>query len=184
MSIIIHSVKHVSDDYGNEFFVATFDAGGKRYETALIDHSIDRSLLDLDFDQEMFDTVDEAIKQFFLHDHPIDPEPYDIDELTNQAMLLGHRMGKRYVLDELGNGIELVELTERARKRVAAFNSRAETALWLRHQLDDNALEKGPLKQVNANIPEALHDDFKALCVRRRVDMQDVLARLIIEWMR
>ncbi len=181
MNIIIQRVDHDSDDFGNRFLVVEFSVDGQTYEQSLIDQSLDRSNIELDNDT--CDLVDEAITQFIL-DRAVDPEPYDIDELTKQAMLLGYRMGKRYVLDELGRGIELVELTDRARKRVAAFNSRAEAALWLRIQLDDKGLEKGPVKRVNANIPEPLHDDFKALCVRRKVDMQDVLARLIIEWMR
>ena len=181
MNIIIQRVDHDADDFGNRFLVVEFSVDGKTYEQSLIDQSLDRSNIELDSDTCA--SVDEAIAQFIL-DHAVNPEPYDIDELTRQAMLLGYRMGKRYVLDELGRGIELVELTERVRKRVAAFNSRAEVALWLRGQLDDKGLEQSPLKRVNANIPEALHDDFKALCVRRKVDMQDVLARLIIEWMR
>lgn len=113
----------------------------------------------------------------------IDPEPYDIDELTLQAQLLGYRQGKRYVLDRIGESVELMEVTERYRTRVEAFNSRTECALWLQAELDDRPLEKGPVKRVNANIPEALHDDFKALCVRRKMDMQDVLAKLIVQWM-
>ncbi len=36
---------------------------------------------------------------------------YDIDQLTRQAMLLGYRLGTRYVLDVVGHGIELVEIT-------------------------------------------------------------------------
>ena len=181
MNIIIQRVDHDADDYGNRFLVVKFSVDGKTYEQSLIDQSLDRSHIELASDT--CESVDEAIAKFIL-ERDVDPEPYDIDELTKQAMLLGYRMGKRYVLDELGRGIELVELTDRARKRVAAFNSRAEAALWLRGQLDDEGLEKGPLKRVNANIPEVLHDDFKALCVRRKVDMQDVLATLIIEWMR
>ena len=110
-------------------------------------------------------------------------EPYDIDELTLQAQLLGYRQGKRYVLDQIGETVQLVEVTERYRTQVAAFNSRTECALWLRNELNEPQLEKGPVKRVNANIPEALHDDFKALCVRRKVDMQDVLAKLIVQWM-
>jgi hypothetical protein len=119
-----------------------------------------------------------------MQDKGVGPELYDIDALQQQAQLLGYRMGKRYVLDELGQEIELVELTERVRKRAGAFNTRAEFAEWVRGKLADPGLEQGPLKRVNANIPAVLHDDFKALCVRRKVDMQDVLAELIIEWMR
>lgn len=180
MNITIHSVAHGADDLGNRFLVAKFTANGCAYEKALNDQALDRSSIDLDNDT--CDAVDEAISTFML-DRGVDPEPYDIDELTSQAVRLGYLQGKRYVLDELGRGIELIENLERGRQRVRAFYTRAEAALWLREQLDDKGLEKGPVKRVNANIPEALHDDFKALCVRRKVDMQDVLARLIIEWM-
>lgn len=127
--------------------------------------------------------VDHESEDEFRDENFIDPEPYDIDELTLQAQLLGYRQGKRYVLDRIGESVELMEVTERYRTRVEAFNSRTECALWLQAELDDRQLEKGPVKRVNANIPEALHDDFKALCVRRKVDMQDVLAKLIVQWM-
>lgn len=127
--------------------------------------------------------VDHESEDEFMDENFIDPEPYDIDELTLQAQLLGYRQGKRYVLDRIGESVELMEVTERYRTRVEAFNSRTECALWLQAELDDRPLEKGPVKRVNANIPEALHDDFKALCVRRKMDMQDVLAKLIVQWM-
>ena len=127
--------------------------------------------------------VDHESEDEFRDENFIDPEPYDIDELTLQAQLLGYRQGKRYVLDRIGESVELMEVTERYRTRVEAFNSRTECALWLQAELDDRQLGKGPVKRVNANIPEALHDDFKALCVRRKVDMQDVLAKLIVQWM-
>ncbi len=181
MSIIIHSVEHDGDGFGNRYLIAKFTANGCSYEKALNDQVLDRSSIELDNDT--CDAIDEAIA-LFMHDHSVDPEPYDIDELSKQAIQLGYLQSKRYVLDVLGQGIELIENLERVRKRVRAFNTRAEAALWLREQLEDKGFEKGPVKRVNANIPEALHDDFKALCVRRKVDMQDVLARLIIEWMR
>lgn len=127
--------------------------------------------------------VDHESDDEFMDENFIDPEPYDIDELTLQAQLLGYRQGKRYVLDRIGESVELMEVTERYRTRVEAFNSRTECALWLQAEFDDRPLEKGPVKRVNANIPEALHDDFKALCVRRKMDMQDVLAKLIVQWM-
>lgn len=181
MDMIIHSVEHGADDNGNRFLLAHFCVNGVSYTQVLNDQVLNRSTLELDSDT--CNALDEAIARF-MHDHGVDPEPYDIDQLTRQAMLLGYRLGTRYVLDVVGHGIELMEITDRVRKCVRAFNSRAEAALWLRIQFDEKGLEKGPVKRVNANIPEALHDDFKALCVRRKVDMQDVLATLIIEWMR
>jgi hypothetical protein len=184
MNINIHSVLSEKDDMGNCYFVADFTVDQRRYTLALNDTTLDRSSLDLrSVDNDTCDAVDDAIVSF-MRDMSIDPEPYEIDDLSAQAQLFGYLQGKRYVLDELGQSIELVELTERVRKRVAAFNTRAEFALWVREKLADPAMEKGPLKRVNANISETLHDDFKALCVRRKVDMQDVLTKLIIEWCR
>jgi transcriptional regulator of met regulon len=180
MNITIHSVEREQDEMGNCYFVASFNVEQCSYTHALNDTFLDRSSIDLNNDT--CDAVDEAIAAF-MRDRGVDPEAYDIDELSAQAQLFGYIQGKRFVLDQVGHSIELVELTERARKRVGAFDTRAEFALWLRGKLDDPGLEKGAVKRVNANIPEALHDDFKALCVRRKVDMQDMLAKLIINWM-
>lgn len=179
MNIIINSAAQDSED-GFRFVVVEFTVNGEHYRHVLNNgRFLDRSSLDLD--SETLDAVQEALDAF-IEAHNIDTELYDIDELTVQAQLLGYPKGKRYVLDQMGESVELVEVTERYRKRVTAFNSREECALWLNQQLSE-LLEKGPVKRVNANIPEALHDDFKALCVRRKVDMQDVLAELIIRWM-
>lgn len=178
MNIIIHSVQHDSED-GLRFVVAEFTVDGELYGHRLADGGLlDRSSLDLD--HETLNAIQEALDEF-IHDQAVDTELYDIDELTQQAQLLGYRQGKRYVLDQIGETVQLVEVTERYRTPVAAFNNRTECALWL--QLNEPQLGKGPVKRVNANIPEALHDDFKALCVRRKVDMQDVLAKLIVQWM-
>lgn len=187
MTISIKSVEHDSEagfglsaDEVFQFILVKFSVDGEDYEHALNDGKrLDRS--NLDFDSDTLDAIQEALDAF-IDAHDIDTEPYGIDELTVRAQLFGYQLGKRYMLDEIGKTVELVELTERYRKRVTAFNSREECALWLSAQLKE-PLEKGPIKRVNANIPEALHDDFKALCVRRQVDMQDVLPELIIRWM-
>jgi hypothetical protein len=181
MTIIINSAAPDSEE-GFRFVVVEFSVDGKQYRHALEDgRFLDRS--NLDFDSDTLDAVQEALDAF-MQNHDVDTELYDIDELALQAQLLGYRHGKRYVLDQIGESVELVEVTEGYRKYVTSFNNRTECALWLRRQLHEPQLEKGPVKRVNANIPEALHDDFKALCVRRRVDMQDVLAELIVQWMR
>ena len=180
MNIIINNAAQDFAEDGFRFVVIEFTVNGKDYRHALNDgRFLDRSSLDLD--SETLDAVQEALDAF-IEAHNIDTELYDIDELTVQAQLLGYQQSKRYVLDRMGESVELVEITERHRKLVKTFNSREECARWLNQQLRE-LLEKGPVKRVNANIPEALHDDFKALCVRRKVDMQDVLAELIIRWM-
>lgn len=179
-SIIIKTLEHESEG-ALHFVVVEFSVNGVDYRNALEDgDSLDRSSLDLD--SETMDGVQEALNAF-IEEQNIDTEPYDIDDLTEQAQMLGYRIGKRYVLDQIGETVELVEVNERYRQRVTAFNSRMECAVWLHDQLKNPMLEKGPVKRVNANIPEALHDDFKALCVRRKVDMQDVLSELIVKWM-
>lgn len=121
-------------------------------------------------------------------DHELKNEEklYDIDDLTVQALLLGYHQGKHYVLDRIGKSIELVELEGRhkeERKVREVFENSGKCASWLQQKLEKSAMEKGSVKRVNANIPEALHHDFKKLCVDRKVDMQDVLAKLIIRWM-
>lgn len=179
MNITVTNVTDESED-GFLFRVVEFSIDGTIYRNALENGYLDRSALQ--FGSEILDAVQDAINAF-LHDHFIDPELYDIDELIQQAQLVGYRQGKRFVLDQIGETIELMEVSERSRQRVKVFNSRTDCALWLRAELDDKQLERGPVKRVNANIPEALHDDFKALCVRRKVDMQDVLAKLIVKWM-
>ena len=179
-SIIIKNLEHESEG-ALRFVVVEFSVNGVDYRNALEDgDSLDRSSLDLD--SETMDGVQEALNAF-IEEKNIHIELYDIDELTEQAQMLGYRIGKRYVLDQIGETVELVEVNERYRQRVRAFNSRMECAVWLHDQLKNPVLEKGPVKRVNANIPEALHDDFKALCVRRKVDMQDVLSKLIVKWM-
>ena len=50
-------------------------------------------------------------------------------------------------------------------------------------QLDDPSLERGDVKLVNADIPLLLHADFKAACTRRQIEMQDILTKLVIDWL-
>ncbi|WP_158621134.1 plasmid partition protein ParG [Pseudomonas sp. p106] len=181
MNIIIKSVEHDSED-GINFIVVEFFVDGDYYRHALEDERfLDRSSLDLDSDT--LDAVQQALYAF-IDAHAVSTELYDIDDLSHQAKLLGYRLGTRYVLDQLGETVQLVEVTDRYRKMVISFNDRPECAFWLRGQLADPLLEEGPVKRVNANIPKPLHDDFKAMCVRRGVDMQDVLTELIIGWMK
>lgn len=123
-----------------------------------------------------------------IADHKLKNEEklYDIDDLTVQALLLGYHQGKHYVLDQIGESIELIELEGRhkeERKVREVFENFGKCASWLQQNLEKSSMEKRSVKRVNANIPEALHHDFKKLCVDRKVDMQDVLAQLIIRWM-
>ena len=179
-TIVIKNLEH--DRAGAlHFVVAEFSVDGEDYRHGLEDGRwLERRSLDLD--GETLDAVQVALDSF-IENQNINADPYDIDEMTGQARLLGYRLGKRYVLDQIGESVELVEVNERYRKRVTAFNTRSDCAIWLHEQLNDPLLAKGPLKRVNANIPEILHDDFKALCVRRKTDMQDVLTELILKWM-
>ncbi len=183
-SIIIKNLEH--ECYEALHWVnVEFSLDGEEYRNSLEDGRwLNRDSLGDELDSETMDAVQEALDAY-IEEQNIDTEPYDIDELTEQAQVLGYRIGKRYVLDQIGESVELVEVNERYRQRVTAFNSHMECSVWLYEQLNNNPLlEEGPVKRVNANIPKLLHDDFKALCVRRGIDMQDVLTTLIIGWMR
>lgn len=181
-SIIIKNLEHERDE-ALHWVNVEFSLDGEEYRNSLEDGRwLNRDSLGDELDSETMDAVQEALDAY-IEEQNIDTEPYDIDELTEQAQMLGYRIGKRYVLDQIGESIELAEVNERYRQRVTAFNSHMQCAVWLHDQLKNPELEKGPVKRVNANIPEALHDDFKALCVRRKVDMQDVLSELIVKWM-